>query len=399
MRVAFVTPRYGTEIMGGAETGARQLAEHLVADLSWECEVFTTAALDYVTWEDAFDPGDSELHGVVVHRFASAAGRSPRFYALDGRLRLAPGSATRREAAEWVESNGPVNPELLEAARASRADVMAFYPYLYYPSVHGIGQVPMPTVLHPAAHDEHALYLPIYRGTFQAADGIAYHTEAERRLVQRVHKVAEHPQIVLGLGVGSPKGRGRRGGEVLGIGERPYLVSLGRVDTHKGSSMLARFFLRFKERHPGPLALAFVGPVAADIPEHPDLVVTGVVDEADKWDLLADSLVSVSPSAMESFSLVVMESWTKGVPVLVNALCDPTREHCQRSGGGLWFDSYRSFEVALERLVADGGLRQRLGQAGRSYVDSRYAWPVLIDRYARFLEEVAAAGRRFPTVL
>jgi len=32
MKVAFVTPRYGPEVMGGAETAARQLAEHLVAD-------------------------------------------------------------------------------------------------------------------------------------------------------------------------------------------------------------------------------------------------------------------------------------------------------------------------------------------------------------------------------
>ena len=30
-KVAFVTPRYGPEIMGGAETALRQLAEHLCA--------------------------------------------------------------------------------------------------------------------------------------------------------------------------------------------------------------------------------------------------------------------------------------------------------------------------------------------------------------------------------
>ena len=34
-KVAFVTPRYGPEVMGGAETAARQLAEHLTADCGW----------------------------------------------------------------------------------------------------------------------------------------------------------------------------------------------------------------------------------------------------------------------------------------------------------------------------------------------------------------------------
>ena len=64
-------------------------------------------------------------------------------------------------------------PDLVEALCATDADVVAFYPYLYYPSVRGIGRCPMPAVLHPAAHDEPALYLPVFRGTFAAADASA----------------------------------------------------------------------------------------------------------------------------------------------------------------------------------------------------------------------------------
>lgn len=399
MKVAFVTPRFGPEVMGGAETGARHLAEHLVADCGWEAEVYTSASLDHITWEDTLEPGDSLENGVTVHRFRSAAGRDPRFYGLDGRLRVAPGHATRDEAAQWVELNGPVTPELLDALRTSDADVAAFYPYLYYPTVHGIGTVPMPAVLHPAAHDEPALYLSVFRGTFNAADAIAYHTAAERRLVQRVHRVAEHPQVVLGLGVGDAAGTGRAGAGLLGLGDRPYVVSVGRVDDHKGSSMLAAFFRRYKERHPGPLALVFVGPIAARIEPHPDIVLTGIVDEADKWDIVRDALVSISPSALESFSLVVMEAWVQGVPVIVNATCDPTREHCALSGGGLWFSSFLGFEAALHRVLADRDLRTTLGENGRAYVVARYHWPVLIRRYERFLEEVVRRGHRALTVL
>jgi hypothetical protein len=58
-KVAFVTPRYGPEVMGGAETAARQLAEHLTAECQWSVEVFTTGALDHITWDDVLPPGDS----------------------------------------------------------------------------------------------------------------------------------------------------------------------------------------------------------------------------------------------------------------------------------------------------------------------------------------------------
>jgi glycosyltransferase involved in cell wall biosynthesis len=158
--------------------------------------------------------------------------------------------------------------------------------------------------------------------------------------------------------------------------------------------MLAEYFARYKERHPGDLALAFVGPVSDKAPEHPDIVVTGTVSEADKWDILADAQVMVSPSAYESFSLVLLEAWTLDVPVLVNAGCAATMEHVGRSGGGLYFESYRTFEATVEKLVTDGGLRARLGKAGRQYTERYYRWPSIIDRYSGFLESVVARGPR-----
>ncbi|HLX89951.1 MAG TPA: glycosyltransferase family 4 protein [Acidimicrobiales bacterium] len=393
MKVAFVTPRYGPEVMGGAETAARQLAEHLVADVGFEVEALTTCALDHITWDDVLEPGDSTLHGVTVRRFASTSGRRPEFYALDGRLRVAPAEATMAQARQWVEWNGPVSPDLIDAVAASDADVVAFYPYLYHPTVHGIGRPKGASVLHPAAHDEPALYLPVFRATYGAADAICYHTVAERRLVQRVHPVAAHRQIVLGLGVDAVPGGNRPGAEILGLAGRPYIVSVGRVDEHKGSVMLAEYFRTYKRRRPGPLALALVGPVAARIPDDPDIVVPGVVDEADKADIVHDALVSVSPSALESFSLVVLEAWVQSVPVVVNATCPPTREHCERSGGGLWFGDYRQFEAVLDRLLADEALRRRLGENGQRYVEEHYRWPALIRRYAEFLTGVAGSRR------
>jgi glycosyltransferase involved in cell wall biosynthesis len=397
-KVAFVTPRYGPQIMGGAETAVRQLAEHLRAHTDWEAEVHTTCALDAITWSDVLEPGTSEVNGVTVHRHRSAHGRLPDFYGLDGTVRLAPRRATREQGRRWVDYNGPVSTELVEAVCGSDADVVSLSPYLYHPIVATIGKVGVPAVFHPAAHDEPALYLPVFRGTFGSADAFCFYTASERSLVERMYPVAERPQIVLGLGVGQSEGAGRPGGELLGLGDRPYIVSVGRVDEHKGSKMLASYFATYKERRPGPLALALVGPVSADLAPHPDIVVTGAVDEPDKWDIVHDALVAVSSSALESFSLVVIEAWVERIPVLVNGACGPTREHCERSGGGLWFTSYQEFEAVLDRLVSDAGLRAELGGRGRDFVDHHFRWPVLVARYDRFLTSVVERGRGTPSL-
>ena len=79
------------------------------------------------------------------------------------------------------------------------------------------------------------------------------------------------------------------------------------------------------------------------------------------------------------------------------AACAATMEHCRRSGGGLWFDSYRRFEV--DRRPAG----RRRGTCGRHWARPAAATrPAttggrsIIDRYTAFLDGVVARGRRAP---
>jgi glycosyltransferase involved in cell wall biosynthesis len=395
VKVAFVVPRYGPAIVGGAETAARKFAEHLAARPGWEVEVLTSCAEDFVTWDDVYPEGEEAIGGVRVRRFRSAAGRHPSFHPLSASLLADPSGASPADADRWLDLQGPVTPAVAEAAMASDADVVVFYPYLYWPTVRVIGRVRAPTVLHPAAHDEPALHLPVFPPVFEAADGLVFQTAAERQLVQRTFPVASHHQLLLGLGVEDPPDDGELDGFVPP--DDPFLLCLGRVDRHKGSLTLASMFTAYRERHPGPLRLVFAGPVVEAPDPHPSVDVLGPVSEAAKWELLRRATALVSPSRWEAFSLVVVEAWSARTPVMVNAACGPTTEHCLRSGGGLPYDGYGEFEVAVERLVGDPDLAATLGARGRAYVDGRFRWPVVTDRYATFLESVVTAGRRSVT--
>jgi glycosyltransferase involved in cell wall biosynthesis len=384
-----VVPRYGEAVLGGAETAARTLAEHLVRQLGWTVEVLTTCALDALTWRDELEPGTEELNGVTVRRFASAAGRAEDFHPYSGLLLQAPEQATAEQAELWIDKQGPRTPALVAAVAAADADVVVFYPYLYYPTVRGLPLVAERSVLHPAAHDEPALALGAFRPVFEQASGLVFHTESERRLVEQRFSVAQSPQLVLGVGVSEHQGDPDAARSTFGLEDRPYLVCVGRIEDLKGTTLLARYFAAYKERRPGPLALVLVGQVIDPPPAHPDVVVCGMVDEEQKWGLLRGALGLVCPSPFESFSLAVIEGWTAGLPVLVNGTCLPTLEHCVRSGGGLWFSDYAHFEVALDRLGESSSLREALADRGRRYVERHFSWPVLIDRYGEFLERVA----------
>jgi len=413
VRVTFVVPRYGPEIIGGAETAARLLAEHLAARPGWQIDVLTSCAEDFVTWEDVYPPGEVSIGGVRVMRFSSAAGRDPSFHPLSAELLADPGAASMEDAERWLDLQGPVTTTLADAAATWPTDVMVFYPYLYYPTVRVIDRIAVPTILHPAAHDEPALDLPIFPKVFQSADALVFQTTAERDLVQHRFSVATHHQLLLGLGVDDPDLRSsdlatpdnesanddrvpslRVRGEVGRDDPVPFLLCLGRVDGHKGTTMLAGFFARYKERNPGPLRLVLAGPVVERPPKHSDIDVLGPVDDDEKWALLEGATALVSPSPWEAFSLVVCEAWSARTPVLVNATCAATVEHCRRSGGGATFGDYRSFEAAVDLLAGRPAFGENLGRRGRDYVDRHFRWETVVDRYAAFIEAVVARGQR-----
>jgi glycosyltransferase involved in cell wall biosynthesis len=391
MKLAVVTPRYGPQVAGGAETAARLLALRLAELDGWSVEALTTTATDATTWANELPAGVDDDGGVRVHRFSVSGMRSADFDAATDLVVGRP-KATDAQLDEWIAKQGPVAPELIAAIAESDADVVAFHPFLYHPTVAGIAKVADRAVLHPAAHDEPMLKLRVYPPVFDAARGLAYWTRPEQELVEARFQVASKPAVVVGLGVESGSGDPAAARAAVGLGadDRPYLLCLGRVDDGKGARLLAECFARYKARRRSPVRLVYAGPVVHAPPAHPDIVVAGVVDDSVKWGLLQGALALASPSAFESFSIVLMEAWSVGTPALVNARCPVTVDHACRSGGGIPFGDYPTFEVALDRLLNAPTERAALGAAGRAYVEHNYRWPDVLTRYTAFLNRLCS---------
>ena len=394
LNLAYVVPRYGTEIIGGAENATRMLAEALVRLGRAKVEVFTTTALSIETWANHFSAGTETVNGVTVHRFAVDSGRLPGFAGATKRALAAPAAQSLEEAAELIRMQGPVSEGLLEAIAAGGHDAIIFYPYLYHPSVKGVQRARVPVIMHPAAHDEPVIDLPIFEQVFAEVTGFAYHTAAERQIVESRFQVAQKPSIDLGMGFEPYVGP--TGGYLAEIGMkgRRFVLCLGRVDAPKGTTLLVNLFREYKERNPSDLQLVLAGPVSIAPNQAPDVHLLGPVSDAAKEELLAECAVLISPSAFESFAIVLLEAWSHRKPVLVNRLCAATNEQVQRSGGGLTFDGFETFELALSMLTTEADIAATLGQAGWRYAMGKYHWPDLIDRYVGFIRHVMAAEAR-----
>jgi glycosyltransferase involved in cell wall biosynthesis len=97
------------------------------------------------------------------------------------------------------------------------------------------------------------------------------------------------------------------------------------------------------------------------------------------------------PSPFESLSLLALESFAVGTPILANAGSEVLVAHCRSSNAGLWYADRDEFAEALSLLFADGRLRRALGQNGKQYVERNYRWDVILAKYDRLIARVRQA--------
>jgi glycosyltransferase involved in cell wall biosynthesis len=390
MKLCFVVQRYGAEVAGGAELHCRWLAERLAQD--HDVRVLTTCARDYIEWRNELPEGEGSVGGVPVIRYPVRRQRSQRRFGKISDI-VFTDEHTDAEERLWVEENGPVAPELVRAIpRQQDVDLFVFYCYRYYHTFFGLPQVAERSVLVPTAEDDPAVRLRIFGELFRAPKGLVYLTPEERDLVQQVSGNGSLAHVVVGSGLNLPAGwREVDARSRFDLPER-FLIYVGRIDRNKGVARLLDYYLWLDEESEGLPPLMLVGHPELELPDHPKLRHLGYVSEEEKFALLDAAELLLMPSPFESLSMVALEAWAMGRPVLANAACKVLEGQCLRSGGGLYYSDYAEFRAALRTLIERPELRRRLGEGGRAFVGREYDWQLVERRTTSFFEELSGAG-------
>jgi glycosyltransferase involved in cell wall biosynthesis len=382
VRLAVVVQRYGADINGGAELHARYIAERLARHA--DVEVVTTCARDYVTWRNELPPGLETVNGVKVRRFAVHRERDPREFGRRSQRVFEHQHSTADELA-WLESEGPASRTLVHYIARSPFDFVLFFSYRYYHAFHGARCVPAKAVLVPTAERDPAITLGMFAPVFRGVRAVMYNSPEERAMIHAATGNQDVPGVVVGVGSEVPARTEparfrRRYGK-----NRPFAIYIGRIDENKGCGELFSYFQRYAATFSRGLDLVLVGSAMMPVPAHPRIHHLGFLSDEDKFDALAAADLLIMPSYFESLSMVALESWALGRPVLANGRCDVLKGQCLRSNAGLFYESYEEFAETLYALESNGPLHARLGDNGRDYFDRHYAWPVIERKYLDML--------------
>lgn len=387
MKLAVAVQRYGADINGGAELHARYIAERLARHA--QVEVVTTCARDYVTWRNERPAGTETVNGVAVRRFPVDRERDPRdFGRRSERVFDHPHSLADELA--WLESEGPTSRALVDyLAEPGRFDIALLFSYRYYHAYHAARRLASKAVLVPTAERDPAIGLRIFGPMFRAVRAIMYNSHEERAMIHAATQNAHVPGVVVGVGSDVPErtdpARFRKKFRI----DRPFAIYIGRIDANKGCGELFDYFRRYAATFPRGLDLVLIGSAIMPVPEHGRIHHLGFLADEDKFDALAAADLLIMPSYFESLSMVALEAWALGKPVLANGRCDVLKGQSIRSNAGLYYESYEEFAEALYALESNGPLHARLGRNGSDYFRTHYAWPVIERKYLDMLDRLS----------
>jgi len=387
VKLAIVVQRYGADINGGAELHARYVAERLARRV--ELEVFTTCARDYITWQNELPAGEEEVNRVRVRRFPVSRPRKPVEFGRRSALVFDRPHSLADEL-RWLTSEGPTSPALVRHIRRVRDefDYFIFFSYRYYHAWHGARTVPDKAIIVPTAERDPALGLSLFAPVLAGARALMYNSLEERALIEHVSG-RTGPSIVVGVGSDIPQRTDPRRFRRKFNLRRPFAIYIGRIDENKGCVELFDFFQRYAAAYPAGLDLVLVGSNVIDIPKHPRIRHLGFLSDADKFDALSAADLLIMPSRYESLSMVALEAWALGKPVLANGHCDVLRGQVVRSNAGLYYENFGEFAECLYTLEGSGPLGSILGANGREFYRRNYAWPVIERKYLEMLDRLA----------
>ena len=160
---------------------------------------------------------------------------------------------------------------------------------------------PEKTILIPTMHNNGSSFRSIITSVFSKVAYIGFNIEAEQKLVENIVGKPLAANGIISVGIEKTKAADWKQTKVKYNLPEDYLLYVGRIDAIKLNNIVD-YFLGYKKKYiASRLKLVLVGGIFGKTVEHPDIIYTGFVGDAEKVAIQLNAKVIVNPSKYESF--------------------------------------------------------------------------------------------------
>jgi glycosyltransferase involved in cell wall biosynthesis len=183
-----------------------------------------------------------------------------------------------------------------------------------------------------------------------------------------------------------------------GLSPNPFVLFVGRLNSIKGPDLLLRAFNLVKDYLPD-YHLVYAGLDCGMLRELKDIVAEfrindrvhfiGWVDGDQKSKAFHAADLLVIPSRSEVMSIVLLEAGVTATPVLVTDKCG-VNEIAEIGGGQVVSASTDGVKQGLLEMLSSPDRLRSMGENLRAFVQSRFTWDIIVERYIELYGEILA---------
>lgn len=251
-----------------------------------------------------------------------------------------------------------------------------------------------------------SLYDPLMRKTLDAMSAVVATSPAYARTSPVLTRMVPQDRLrVIPLGIADFSHVMESGStapivlERLALGDRPFFLALGVLRYYKGLHTL----IEAARAVDATIVIAGSGPEQARLQvlahklEASNIVFAGQVDDEEKAALLCRCRALVLPSHLrsEAFGMVLVEAAMFARPMICCEVGSGTSYINTHGETGFVVPPESPVELAhaMNRLLTDGALADRMGAAARQRYERLFSGRALTTAYVRLYEEVLQNGR------
>jgi phosphatidylinositol alpha-1,6-mannosyltransferase len=192
----------------------------------------------------------------------------------------------------------------------------------------------------------------------------------------------------------------------LGWGDRPVILTVGRLQERKGHEQIVRALPVIRQQVPEVL-YAIVGAgdqharlkqITAELALEDCVTFHGEIDNNEVLSAYQQCDVFALPNRIvhgdfEGFGIVLLEAQACGKPVVTGDSGGTVEAvHAPHSGRIVRAQHPEELAETLIELLSDAALRERMGQAGRRWVVENFDWNQLVAQAAGLFAQVGPSG-------